>query len=816
LLNLHLGDGRDTRFTGESARMSPSPLPFPYSVKRHGVSITNCDDEPVRTPGCIQGHGLLLAVRPNDLVVTQASDNWPRWTGQATGKLLGQTLSQVLGSAVAQRVQDTVRNEVLLNNPLYVLTTKLPGAPDDAAPLDISAHIADGVLLLELEPTGRSDAASLAHTDYYSVVKKTLMRLKAAPSLAEFCNVAAQEARRITQLDRVMIYRFHADDTGEVLADAHRDGLHSWLGLRYPASDIPKPAREILKQMGVRPLPDANGEMFEMQPLLNPDTGRPLDMTYCALRGASVMYTEYLRNMGVAATLTMPILRNGDLWGLIACHHHTATHFPYPVRAAAEFLGHITSLEVVSAESREHLQYRLRLDTAHHTVLAQASADNHLLALTQGQPSLLDGIHAGGVAVSEHKRWATAGHTPPEHELDALAEWLGTQAELRSEDRPVFVLDALGAANPAAKAFADTASGLLAIPISQRVGRAGGDWVMWFRPEQVQTFTWGGNPHEKPSVVGPHGLRLTPRKSFDTWQEQVNGRSVPWKTVEVDAALKLRLLLLDIVVSRAEELALLNTDLLRSNDELDAFAYVAGHDLKEPLRGIHKHAHQLVEDAKAGRAMDARGRERVESLLRLTVRMDNLLDALLHFSRVGRLSLEQDEAPLDEVLAEAMEMLDGRLADSGIQVRVPQPLPVVRCDRIRVREIFANLIANALKYNDKPQRWVEIAWWSAQAARPLISRAGLEDSAGGQPVFCVQDNGIGIEERHRERVFLMFKRLHPRDAFGGGSGAGLAIVKKLVEQHQGRLWFESVPSVGTRFYFTLAAGERQTGITRDD
>jgi two-component system, chemotaxis family, sensor kinase Cph1 len=793
--------------------MSPSPLPFPYSVNRHGVSVTNCDDEPVQTPGCIQGHGLLLALRPSDLVVTQASDNWGRWTGTGATSLLGQALSSVLGVLAAQRVQEMVNNEVLENNPLYVLTAKLPGAADKLPPLDISVHLADGVLLLELEPTGRDDAATAVQTDYYSVVKKTLVRLKTAASLAEFCEVAAQEVRRITQLDRVMIYRFHADDTGEVLADAHREDLHSWLGLRYPASDIPKPAREIFKRLGVRPLPDVDAQMCEMLPLLNPDTGRPLNMTYCALRGASVMYTEYLRNMGVAASLTMPILRNGELWGLIACHHHTATSLPYPIRAAAEFLGQITSLEIESAEGREHLQYRLRLDAAHHAVLAQASTDGNLLGLTQGEPSLLDGINAQGVAVSEQGRWVTAGKTPPEHELDALVEWLGAHAELRAEGRPVYAFDALAKANPAAQALADTASGLLAIPISQR---AQGDWVMWFRPEQVQTFRWGGNPHEKPSVVGPHGLRLTPRKSFDTWQEQVNGRSMPWKAVEIEAALKLRLLLLDIVVSRAEELALLNTNLLRSNDELDAFAYVAGHDLKEPLRGIHKYAHQLVEDAKAGRALDERGRERVESLLRLTVRMDSLLDALLHFSRVGRLSLEQEEAALDEVLAEAMEMLGGRLEESGIKVRVPKPLPSLRCDRIRVREIFANLVANAAKYNDKAERWVEVTCLAPEAAWPVVSRAGLQDSAGGQPVFCIRDNGIGIEERHRERVFLMFKRLHPRDAFGGGSGAGLAIVKKLVEQHQGRLWFESVPGSGTSFFFTLAAGERQTGLQQHE
>jgi two-component system, chemotaxis family, sensor kinase Cph1 len=781
-------------------------LPFPYSVKRHGVSLTNCDDEPVRTPGCIQGHGLMLAVRLRDMVVAQVSENWAAWTGTPLDQVLGQTLVSLVGTDAAQVIAHIASTELLERNPLYALTTRLNGANAttnanaNAEALDISVHLSDGVLIVEFEPSGRSEAATVSDGDYYSMVKKTLVRLKAAATLADFCDVAAQEVRRITRLDRVMIYRFHADDTGEVVADAHRDDLHSWFGLRYPANDIPKPVREVFKRIGVRPLPDVDGDAVEMVPLLNPDTGRPLDMTYCALRGASVMYTDYLRNMGVAATLTMPILRDGELWGLIACHHYTPVSLPYPVRAAAEFLGQMTSLEIASAEGREHLQYRLRLDAAHHAVLATASAEGSLVALTDGKPGLLGGIDATGVAVLEHGRWSTLGLTPDAVQLDALALWLGQRLEASRSEEWVLALDDLGRQFPEAAPWADVASGVLAIAVSQRLHS---DWVIWFRPEQKQTFNWGGNPYEKATTTGIHGNRLSPRKSFEIWQETVSGRSTPWKQVEIEAALKLRLLLLDIVIGRAEQLAVLNTDLVRSNDELDAFAYVAGHDLKEPLRGIHKYAHFLMEEAQAGRPLDDRGRERIDALLRLTVRMDSLLDALLHFSRVGRLSLDQDEAGLDEVLTDALDSLGGRLEDSGIEVRIPRPMPVVRCDRIRVREIFANLIANAAKYNDKPERWVEIGYIDATDLASKKLRMVNVGEAARERVFYVRDNGIGIEERHHERVFMMFKRLHERDAYGGGSGAGLAIVKKLIEQHQGRIWFESTVGLGTTFYFTL-------------
>ena len=773
-------------------------LPLPYSIKRHGVSLLNCDDEPVHTPGCIQAHGLLLALRATDLVVTQVSENCERWTALSADQILGQPLSQVVGVASAGRIRAMARTEALDNNPCYALTARLPGAPIDAAAMDITIHMADGVLLVEMEPSGRAAPVMGQDGDYFAMVSKTIGRLKSTQSLAEFCDVVAREARSITGLDRAMVYHFHADDSGEVMADARRDDLPSWLGLRYPAADIPRPAREIFKKIGVRPLPDVKGELCEMLPLLNPCTQRPLQMTHCALRGASVMYTEYLQNMGVAATLTMPILRDGALWGLIACHHYTAKTLPYPLRSAAEFLAQIASLEIAQAELRERLQYRIDLDAVHLSVLARAASEGQLLAMNTASPSLLDGIHADGVAIFQQARWHTAGLVPDEQQMAPLAAWLRQRIAATADGQLTYANDALSAAYAPAAAMAQRASGVLATAVSQRPDSP---LILRFRGEQVQTYNWAGNPHEKPTSVGLLGPRLTPRRSFDLWQEQVRGRSKPWRKVEIEAAQRLRRLVMDVIVVHAEHLAVANSELARSNAELDAFAYVAGHDLKEPLRGINKYAHRLLDDSKAGRLQEP---ERVEWLLRMTVRMDTLLNSLLHFSRVGRLSLERADTELGPVLVEAMDMLGARLAESHVEVRVPRPLPVAHCDRVRVREVFANLISNAAKYNDKPQPWVEIGYIERQAdvassVQPASAPAATRDDT----IFYVRDNGIGIEACHDERIFAIFKRLHAQDAFGGGSGAGLTIARKMVQQHGGLIWFDSQPGVGSTFYFTL-------------
>jgi two-component system, chemotaxis family, sensor kinase Cph1 len=278
----------------------------------------------------------------------------------------------------------------------------------------------------------------------------------------------------------------------------------------------------------------------------------------------------------------------------------------------------------------------------------------------------------------------------------------------------------------------------------------------------------------------------------------VHQQAEPWLQVEIDAAARLRALIMELVIMRAERLAGLNADLARSNEELDAFAYVASHDLKEPLRGIHKYAHQLMETLPA----NAEQKRMLDGLMRLTLRMDSLLDSLLHFSRVGREELTLETVNLNDVLADAIEMVGSRTSDSRTQIVVPRLLPQILCDRVRVREVLVNLLSNALKYNDKVVKRVEVGYVGAEET-PL--RTAFPAGTDGQTVYYVRDNGIGIAARHFDQMFKMFKRLHGREDYGGGTGAGLTIVRKLVDRHRGQVWPESEEGEGTTFYFTLSS-----------
>jgi light-regulated signal transduction histidine kinase (bacteriophytochrome) len=753
----------------------------PTEMKTAHAAPDNCDRELVHVPGFIQPHGALIVLRPDDLVIVQVTQNSAQWLGVTPKDLLGQPVQTVVGKTNADSLRTRTAREPLEHDPRYVFSfTPQPVAGAALHELDVTAHLSGGSLVLELEATARSQQGS---ADTFGLVKGAVARLQAADSLRTFCQAVTQEVARLTGLDRVMVYRFAADDSGWVFAETKSDGLEPLLDLHYPAEDVPKPAREIYNKIWLRPLPDAQAEAVQLVPLVNPDTGKPLDMTYCFLRGASSMYREYLKNMGVRMSFTMAMHHGGRLWGLIAGHHHEPKVVPHAIRSACEFLAQVVSLQLRSAVERYDVEYaaeiQKRLDHIQSADLPEPANASQFFYET---PDLLDYLRAGGSAIRYLGSWKIQGNAPSPAQLDALAVWLAAQP---ANTDLLFHAQALSSVYPPGAEMQDVAAGLLAVPLD----RARQNWLMWFRPEIIQTVNWAGDPNAKHIVEGPHGPLLMPRSSFALWKETVRGTSEPWLPVELQAVERLRVAVLEVIQQHADRLTRLNHALEISNDELDSFAYVASHDLKEPLRGIFHHGQQLIDTCSD--KLDPESQSKLKGLLRLTKRMDTLIDSLLNYSRAGRMELVMLDVDLNEILSEALDLVAVNRRESNTEIRIPRPLPVMYCDVVRIRELFVNLIVNAIKYNDKPQRWVEI---------------GYRDD--GNRAFFIKDNGIGIAAKHHGQVFKIFKRLHGREEFGGGTGAGLTICKKIVERHGGRIWIESTPGEGSTFSFTLAAGSQ--------
>ncbi len=669
------------------------------------VDLSNCDREPIHIPGAIQPHGVLLVVGEPDLRILQASDNTGALLGAEPEALLGSPLDSLLSEAETERVRQLLTGN-LQGASLLRIATRAGGG---SRQWDGIFHRSAAGLVVELEPATADEPHSVSA---FAAVRQSLARLQKARTLRALCGAMAEEIRGVTGLDRVTVYRFDAEWNGEVIAEARAPEMTPFLGLHFPASDIPQQARELYRRNWLRLIADVDYTPAAILPALSPVTGEPLDLGGSVLRSVSPIHLEYLRNMGVGASMSVSLLRNGELWGLIACHHAKPLHVPYEVRIACEFLGQTFSVQLGAVAEDEDRLRTLEIAATGATLLDRmAGADDWIGVLSRDTNPLLELVDAAGVAVRWGGEWVRAGQAPEPATLTELASWLGSQPG------DVFQTDRLAELFPAMSEHAVISSGVLAAALRPRVG----DYLLWFRPEVVQTVHWAGNP-EKAVQEESDGGRLHPRASFQAWRETVRGRSLPWQPAEIRAATELRSRILDIVVRGAERLAQLNEELRRSNEELDSFTYIASHDLKEPLRGIHNYATMLLEEA--GGTLAEGAASRIQTMLRLTRRMDAMFDSLLTYSRVGKLELNQVEADLQQLLDDVLDTLEVRVAESGTEIRVPRPLPTMPCDPVRTAAIFQNLITNALKYNDKPERWVEVGVRERDGGPGCVLRAG--------------------------------------------------------------------------------------------
>jgi len=749
------------------------------------ASLTNHDRKPIHLPGSIQPHGVLLALSPQ-LEILQVSNNTQQYFGKTSQDLLGQFLNSLLDEQQVEAIKQCWRKNIGSVNSYKVLII----TNNIEQYFDCIVHRTADVLIVELEAMSTTGYAYASRTEvsflsFQGLVSDAIAQMQSTSNLTQFLDLVAIEVRKITDFDRVMVYQFDQGGAGSVVAEAKRADLSPYLGLHYPATDIPAQTRDLYMRCKLRFIPDLKAEAVNLVPIENPKTHQPLDLSLSVLRSVDACCVEFHQNMGLAAMLVISLIKEGQLWGLISCHHHTPQYIPYEVRKMCEFLGQIVSSELAHKVSHSEWDYEVKLKSLQSEFLASISqADNFIDALIKPELRLLDVVSASGAAVCLDNEISLVGVTPDIEQVRALIEWADNQVRDN-----LFYTDSLAKLYPDGIVFKDTASGLLLLRISQ-VRRY---YILWFRPEVIQMVNWAGNPN--PSIHLVDGsVTLGPRKSFAKWQETVRLTSLAWKQCELDSAIALRNAIVGIVLSKADELAKINLELERSNRELSSFAYAASHDLKEPLRGIYNYSTILLEDY--AQVLDADGIECLETVIALSVRMEALINALLRLAQLGKAQLREKATDLNELLNHVIDLFRAsRQYSVFFDIRIPRPLPTIPCDSVLVNEVFSNLIGNALKYNDKPEQWAEIGY---------LDR--IKPHATGQtslPVFYVRDNGIGIPEHHQETIFRLFKRLHSQEKFGGGVGAGLAIVKKIVELHNGQIWVESTVGVGSTFYFTL-------------
>lgn len=740
-------------------------------------NLTSLKQPSIHSLTQIQPHGVLLVLQEPDLTILQASRNVSTAFEMSVEDVLGKTLDDILDPFQVDRFRTGLTYDNLdLINPTKVWVRR---KGDDYLVFDAVFHrSADGFLVLELEPALTHE--NIPFLSFYHLAKASINQLESTSNLQDFCQIIVREVRKVTGFDRVMLYKFDQDGHGEVVAEEKLDDMEAYLGLHYPESDIPQPARKMFLSNWIRVIPDAKIQPVELYPSHNPITNQATDLTLSILRSPYSCHLDYLHNMGVGASLTISLIKDQTLWGLIACHHRTPKQIPYELRKACEFLGRVIFAEISTREETADHNYRMKLSQVQTALVEWMSQeDNFIDGLTQHEPNLLELANASGAAICFGGRWTTIGRTPPEDELNYLAQWLAKTVE-----GEIFYTDSLPLIYSDAERFKDVASGLLAIPISKR------SFVLWFRPEVIQTVNWGGDPNNAYELQqAGNDLKLCPRKSFELWKETVRLKSLPWKPVEIKATLELRKAIVNIVLRQAEELTLLAQDLERSNAELKKFAYVASHDLQEPLNQVANYV-QLLE-MRYDEALDQDAKEFIGFAVEGVGLMQTLIDDVLAYSKVDLKGIEWELTEVETALNQGLNNLRGRIAETGAIV-TSDPMPTIVADGTQLMQLFQNLIGNAIKFRKQEE-----------PPRIHIGVQRQEDAW----LFSVQDNGIGIDPQFANRIFVIFQRLHTRDEYPG-SGMGLAICKKIVECHRGRIWVESQLGQGATFYFTIPVGGR--------
>ncbi|MFT3772173.1 MAG: GAF domain-containing protein [Minicystis sp.] len=508
-------------------QMSPSG-PRPLAA----VDLTTCDREPIHVPGAIQPHGVLFTLREPDLVIVQVSANAAAFTDVAPADLLGRPLATLVDARSSRIIGAVLAgDEPQEHNPLPVT---IAGRTFDGI-----VHRHRGATLLELEPRPAEDDGAPAFS-----LKAAFGNMAAVTNLHDLLVAAARDVRRITGYDRVLIYRFDADAHGEVIAEDRRADLESFLGLHYPASDIPKQARALYLANCLRIIPDREYEPVPIVPRERPDTGELLDLTFSVLRSVSPVHLEYMRNIGFRASMSISLVRSGALWGLISCSHGAPRYVPYALRATCEIIARYLSSQIAAKERLEALQAIDRRRGTLTQLVKHVRAEGDLArGLVRRSPHLLDLVEAGGAAVYTAGGCLTLGQTPRAEQIGLLVGWLC--GAVRDE---VFATDALSGLCTFADAFRDIGSGVLAFSLP----KPDPEYVLWFRPEVVQTVRWGGDP-QKPVEPGPDGSTLQPRRSFALWQELVRGKSLPWSPADVEIAGTLRHLATELDLARQVE-----------------------------------------------------------------------------------------------------------------------------------------------------------------------------------------------------------------------------------------------------------------------
>jgi len=725
------------------------------------VTLLNCDQEPIHIPGSIQPHGALFAFDANGELIARSAN---------TDAMLG--MAPPVGTpSSALDFDDDVRGalreciEEARDGDIFAVT--VPTRVGDAE-YDFIANGHDGQVFAEFE---RRHQPQDVITMFALKAHRLIERLRREKPVEALLKLVATQMRELTGFDRVMVYRFRHDDSGDVVAEARRDDLAPYLGLRYPASDIPAQARRLYLLNTLRLIPDSS---YQPVPLLGLPDAAPIDMSHCVLRSVSPIHLEYLRNMGVAASMSVSIVLGGRLWGLIACHHMTPLQVPYSIRMTCDVLSQVVAARIQTLLARERSDITEQAAALRNRLMeGLVNDDDPLRVLEALAEPLREALGADALVMTQHGKIITVGDVTAEQALAIAASMSEcTEHIVRRECRDAWP-------EPARTAIGRWV-GLLGLGFDP----APGGWILALRAEQIETVRWGGKP-EKVLAPGPNGQRLSPRGSFDAWEEIVTDSTTPWDDTRLDIASSLLAEMHRAMNNR-------HADYDRARTRMLA---MLGHDLRDPLQAI----------SMAGQMLQRGDQPPRQQLLGTAIRsssnrMERLISQVLDVSRISSgIGLGLVRTPVD-LAALTIALLDeARTAHPGASYAVDLPTSlIVDCDADRIAQALSNLLSNARHH--------------AKLGNPVGVRLGTR---ADRAAIEVRNVAAPIPADIVETLFTPFKTASiGNERNRGGIGLGLYIAHEIALGHGGALQYRyDAPDVVFTLELPLHAGPAPAAIT---
>lgn len=710
------------------------------------VNLDNCAKEPIHIPGLVQPHGAMLVFDQAGILVAKSENASSMLDCEIS---LGQkTDCESWTPELREAVSKSFSNPGVNVEPVETMI--------GVKHFEFYSHQSDDKIIVEIEPR-TMDITTLMTFAANSQI--AIARLQAATSIQELVETAVLEIRRLTGFDRVMAYQFRHDYSGDIIAEERRDDLEPFLGLRYPASDIPAQARRLYTINTLRFIVDVDAQPVPLDPPSGPDSGKPLDMSHSLLRSVSPIHIEYLKNMGVRASMSISVVRQGRLTKLFACHHYSSAKLvPQAIRQTCKLIGQVVSLLADQHRERERV---IAIDMARsqiESILTVARYSEDVFGIVSKNNEVSELIPSCGVAISYGGQIISKGATLTKPNLETLFASLGDPAT-----HDIVKSNQLKKDYPNLDIQSDVA-GFLAISFHPEEN----GWLMWFRPEERETIRWAGNP-DKVYDVGPNGPRLTPRGSFEEYQVQAKDQSAPWQDIELDVAERLRNGLQMACLGRSSELDRARRLLMAS----------ITHDLRNPLSAISLSAELL--------SNQIGDQDDLASLIsQSTVRMARLIDQLMDYSRLqseSKIGIVRRPTPLKKIVDELI--LETEAAYPGIEIvkDIDSIQGQAYVDPSRFQQIISNLLSNARHHGD------------------LNAPIGLHVSGGNsEPIrIRVSNKGKEIPEEVRGSLFTPFKHIRNKARNRSGLGLGLYIVYNIVMEHEGEI--ELLPYDGQHVTF---------------